>query len=295
MGAEQEPSSSVEESSEPEEDESLISSGMGVIEEEEAPEEKERERDKLPKFTEELEEAVGINADVEAWLNVPGTNISRAIPINRTHKCSVHGEPDNCWYLTRSLNNEFAGDYDENAVAFADSANSLASYPSMSKNTIIYGHNWTNCQLKGAPLRVVDERDKMFAQLPSFADIDFAKKTKYFTLDLRGEQVVVVIFATFYTDTYNPTNPDGFYYIDPNPDENRFRYMLSEARARSENIYKVPVTYDDKLVTLSTCTGAYGPARDQRFVVMGRVLREDEDLADFPEPIKNPKPKRPEL
>lgn len=272
----------------------LTSSGMEVISEEEQTL-RDMEKYKLKKYTKELENAIRINHEVQAWLNIPNTNISKPVPINKSKECPTHKKVDNCYYLTRALDGTYAPDLDENAVVFADSLNDLASLDSMSRNTIIYGHNWTNCQIGGAPLRVADERDKMFAQLPSFADLEFAKKTQYFTLDLKDEQVVVVIFAAFYTDTYNPTNPDGFYYIDPDPSEDEFRYILSEARARSENIYKVPVTYEDKIVTLSTCTGAYGPTRDQRFVVMGRVLREDEDIKDFAPPIKNPKPKRPEL
>lgn len=257
--------------------------------------EAEADKDELiTNFQEELTLAKQINSDVQGWLNVPNTNISFPLPINKT-RTNSSGEVTNDWYLTRTLEGNYAGAFDERSVVFADSRNSLKSRGGLSQNTVIYGHNWTNIQKGNAPARVTDKNDKMFAQLPSFSNYEFAKKTKHFTIDVEGEQLVFVVFSTMFVDTYNPTNPKGFYYLATDPTDSELALMLEEARARSEHLYKVPVSIHDKIATLSTCTLRFGQNSNQRFVVMGRLLRDSEKLSDFPDPMINPAPKRPNV
>ena len=250
-------------------------------------------KNNLPRFTEELQKAQEQNFEARAWLNIPNTNISGPVLLNVSHKDSS-GELDADYYLERSIDNKYAGAGNTNAVIYADVRNKLGSWDELSRNTVIYGHNRTNVESSGA-LRVADPNDKQFAQLPSFADLDFAKDTTYFTLDLGSEQVVCAVFAAMYVDTYNSDNRDGFYYINTDPTDEEFSYIVSEARARSEHLYKVPVGVNDKIVTLTTCTLKYGSDHNQRFVVMGRVLRPEDDITDFGEPVKNLYPKRPDI
>ena len=54
--------------------------------------------------------------------------------------------------------------------------------------------------------------------------------------------------------------------------------IISEARRRSRHSFDVDVNSSDKIVTLSTCTRAYGQTSNQRFVVMGRLLRPGESI-----------------
>ena len=96
-----------------------------------------------------------------------------------------------------------------------------------------------------------------------------------------------VIFAAFYTDT-------GFIYNVGNPDDATFASIVSGALQRSRHNYGVEVTYGDKILTLSTCTRAYGQSDQQRFVVMARLLREGETVKDI-SITANPNPVLPKL
>ena len=268
----------------------IVSTGMTFIEVEEEVLLKEQ----LPTFQNELLAAKDINEDVMCWLNVPGTNISYPIPVNTT-RYDANGDIDWDYYLNRRLDGSYAPDLDEQSVVYGDSRNDLTSIENMDGNTILYGHNWTNIETGGIGLKIASDADKMFAQLPSFSNLEFAQENMFFTLDFEGEQAVFVIFAAMYLDTWNPDNLDGYYYIETNPNIDQLTVILSEARKRSEHTYKVPVIDTDKIVTLSTCTRKYGQDSNQRFVIMGRMLREGEDLDDFEQPFQNPTPKRPDV
>lgn len=274
---------------EPDNGNSVIAEGFVKV----SGESKQRVRDSLAKFTEELYASQEENFEARAWLDVPNTNISYPVMLNVSHK-GLNGELDLDYYLTRNLEGDYAGAYDTSAAIYADTRCDLSSLESLSRNTVIYGHNWTNVE-HGTPLKVADPSDKQFSQLPSFADEKFAQKTTYFTLDLESEQVVCMIFAAMYVDTYNDNNRDGFYYIATDPSDEEFSSIVAEARARSEYLYKVPVGVNDKIVTLTTCTLKYGNNNNQRFVLMARILRPEEDISDFREPVKNLRPKRPDV
>ena len=50
--------------------------------------------------------------------------------------------------------------------------------------------------------------------------------------------------------------------------------MIAEAKAKSLANYNVPVTSEDQILTLSTCTRFYGNTSNQRFVVMAKLVSE---------------------
>ena len=54
--------------------------------------------------------------------------------------------------------------------------------------------------------------------------------------------------------------------------------LAKEAMSRSMHNFSVDVKSSDKILTLSTCTRAYGKRADQRFVVMARKVRKGEKL-----------------
>ena len=83
-----------------------------------------------------------------------------------------------------------------------------------------------------------------------------------------GGQFTVKIFACFYTEL-------AFIYNGP---EGNMDYIIKEAQRRSRHTFDVDVNSSDKIVTLSTCTRAYGQTSNQRFVVMGRLLRPGETV-----------------
>lgn len=68
------------------------------------------------------------------------------------------------------------------------------------------------------------------------------------------------------------------YHLAEYTDE-RLNTLLADVRARSMYSYDVEVTPEDKILTLSTCSykyGTYSQNPDQRYVVMGRLVRDGE-------------------
>ena len=76
--------------------------------------------------------------------------------------------------------------------------------------------------------------------------------------------------------------------------EGDMNYIISEALRRSRHTFDVDVNASDKIVTLSTCTRAYGATSNQRFVVMGRVLRPGESIGPVTV-TSNPNHKQPSV
>ncbi len=154
----------------------------------------------------------------------------------------------------------------------------------ISKNSVVYGHNWTNYS---ATPRIGNASDVMFAQLTSFHHLSFAKITPYIHYSTASQEMTWVVFAAFYTDT-------GFNYIASNPDSAGMSALIAGAKARSRHIYDVDVNSSDKILTLSTCTRAYGKSDEQRFVVMARLMRAGETIKEI-NITANPNPVLPKL
>ncbi len=228
-----------------------------------------------------IDDAVKINSDVVGWLNIAGTNIDYPVLQNPDGK-NVPISQVNQYYVGRDLYKKVS----KNACIFADDYNQMGDRTELSRNTILYGHNWTNIEKNGAAVRMNDDRDVMFGQLLMFSDLDFAKKTPAFTFATLDDNITWVVFAAFYTDT-------SFYYIEDAPTDSEFMKIVNGAIERSEHIYDVDVRLSDKILTLSTCTRRLGSTDDQRFVVMARILRDNEKVEDFAAPTDNPNPKRP--
>ena len=226
-------------------------------------------------FTQAIAEAKQVNSDVEGWIYIPNTNISYPV-LQYDGNCPTHGVPDHCYYLNRNINKQYAPARDNSSAIFMDYRNNGLD-GEHSKNTVIYGHNWTNVE-NGYPLRVTSDVDKMFAQLPSFANKEFAEKTPYFIIENGSEQFVYVIFAAGYVISYDNTSKTGFYYIDPEPQGEDFNQLVSGMKDRSVFKYDVDVTDSDEIVTLSTCTYKQTANGNGRFVVMGRLLRDGEQI-----------------
>lgn len=186
------------------------------------------------------------NSDVMGWLTVPGTNIDYAV---------VQG-PTNDYYLEKGYDKQ----YSYNGVIWADQ-----DVTASSKNTILYGHNWTNYS---ATPRIGNPSDVMFGQLTSYHYLDFAKEHPVIEYADKNGNANWAIFAAFYTDLH-------FDYIKT--DANVVS-LAKEAMSRSMHNFSVDVKSSDKILTLSTCTRAYGKRADQRFVVMARKVRKGEKL-----------------
>lgn len=211
-----------------------------------------------------------VNSDVVGWLRIPNTNIDYPV---------VHHSDVN-YYMARDVykNNS------RNGVIWADGEADFSPGKSI-RNTVIYGHNWTNISRNP---RIGNQNDVMFAQLTAYQHLSFAQQNPYIHYSTAEKERTWVVFAAFYTDI-------NFYYISCYPDDTLFAQIVTGAKSRSEHIYDVEVSYSDEIITLSTCTRAFGPSANQRFVVMARALRQGESTQTAPVITSNPSPVRPVL
>lgn len=205
------------------------------------------------------------------WLKIPGTNINYPVLYNAN---------DVNYYLEKDLYKQ----YSRNGVVWADPATNFGTSSQISRNTVLYGHNWTNYS---ANPHIGYSSDVMFAQLTQYHYLDFARQYPYIYYSTGSEEMTWVIFACFYTDI-------DFVYNIADPDDATFSYIVSGAKARSRHIIDVDVKSSDKILTLSTCTRAYGKSDRQRFVVMARQLRPGESI-EAVSMSANPNPVLPNL
>ena len=215
-----------------------------------------------------------INADVKAWLKVPGTNINYPV-LQSASGVNPH------YYLDKNIYKQTSRD----GVIYAGSTCKFGTGSAgLSKNTVLFGHNWTN--YSAAP-RIGSASDVMFAQLAGYHYLNFAKAYPYLWFSSDSQEMTWVVFAAFYTDV-------SFNYIEPNPNDAGFAAIISGAKARSRHNFGVEVSTSDKILTMSTCTRAYGSSDKQRFVVMARLLRSGETVKEI-NVTTNPNPVLPKL
>lgn len=204
------------------------------------------------------------NEDVVGWIYIPKTNINYPI---------LQHPIDSSFYANRNYE-KFENprkEYGFPGVIWLESSCNFTNQKDLSDNTVIYGHNWENYT---ANPKINDYRDIMFGQLNSFHHYQYAKERPYIYISTCNENMILKIFAVFYTE-------DEFQYHITNPTINEKIYIIQEALSRSRFNYNSPIYSNDKIFTLSTCTRAYGKGRaDQKFVIMARLLRDDESIND---------------
>ncbi len=192
------------------------------------------------------------NSDVKGWVYVPGTNINYPV-------CH-HSDID--YYLARGYYKEPSYD----GVIWTNGSTTFGNSSQISNNTVLYGHNWTNVSATPS----VGSGGVMFAQLTGYHYLSTAQANPYIYYSTAQEDMVFKIFAAFYTEvSFNYINSSGGQYI------------IDEAQRRSRHNFDVDVNSSDKLLTLSTCTRAYGATSNQRFVVMARLLRPGETVSPY--------------
>ena len=196
------------------------------------------------------------NSDVVGWLRIPNTNINYPVVVG----------PDNLYYSAKGYDKN----YSYYGVIWADSDTKFGNRNQISQNTVLYGHNWTN--YTATPF-ITRASDIMFGQLPSFHYLNFCKSTPYIHYSTESEEMTWKVFAVFYTE-------ESFNYIVSDPGASGLQYIINEAKARSLHDFAVDVNSSDKILTLSTCTRAYGQTNQQRFVVMARLMRPGETITE---------------
>ena len=175
---------------------------------------------------------LSVNSDIVGWLRIRALDISYPV---------VQGK-DNDYYLHRTFEktDNFAGCLFVNSYNMGDFTD---------QNTIIYGHNMKN--------------GSMFGKLKNFNDPEVFKKSRYFWIFTPDFIYQYRIFSASVVDKTGLT-----YQISFTDDE--FDQFISRAYSNSVVDHQdVTVTKEDRIVTLSTCTGD----DSTRFVVMGKLAQ----------------------
>lgn len=202
------------------------------------------------------------NDDTVGYLYVPGTTI------NEVTVQTV----DNDYYLRRN----YLGKQDFNGCYYVDFRANSGSRSALSKNTVIYGHSMDD-----------NPDGTKFSQTKKYLDKGFATENQFIYYSTPESGMVWQVFAVFYTNRNHN-------YNNPNPETAELQNLITDVRKRSLHNFDVPVTANDKILTLSTCTYVYDKnyPNNYRYVVMAKLLPEGSALT--PAKVEtNPSPKAP--
>ena len=208
------------------------------------------------------------NKDTIGWIYIDGTTVNDVV-------VKVNYNDDNKYYLRRNANGANAND----GCYYADWRCKTGNRNSISKNTVVYGHNLGRSANGLIPDYQNHANGPKFAQLLKYQNEEFAKTHPYIYYSTIEEDMVWQVFAVFYTDI-------KFDYIEPNPADATFNSLLKKAQDLSFYNYDVEVSSNDKILTLSTCTYRMADdtklhyPNDYRYVVMAKLLPADAVLED---------------
>lgn len=208
------------------------------------------------------------NKDTIGWIYIDGTTVNDVV-------VKVNYNDDNKYYLRRNAN----GENDNDGCYYADWRCKTGNRNSISKNTVVYGHNLGRSANGLIPDYQNHANGPKFAQLLKYQNEEFAKTHPYVYYSTIEEDMVWQVFAVFYTDI-------KFDYIEPNPADATFNSLLKKAQDLSFYNYDVEVSSNDKILTLSTCTYRMADdtklhyPNDYRYVVMAKLLPADAVLED---------------
>lgn len=125
----------------------------------------------------------------------------------------------------------------------------------------IFGHNIQNVSSK--PL-MNEKTHRRFEQLMGFLYTNFSKENQYIQLTINGKDYLYRIYAVYLTDEEDLGN---------NLLKSQKEEYIKKAQAKSYFDFEIPVTKDDPLITLITCTRFFGFSTNNQFKVEGRMVR----------------------
>lgn len=190
------------------------------------------------------------NDDTIGWIQIPNTNVDYPV----VYKAGVENY---AYYESLGYDKQYSKD----GVIWADYE---CTFPELSQNTTLYGHNWYNIYTPRT-LENMQSNDLMFSLVMSYHYTDFAQQNPFIYFSTTEQDYVFQVFAAFYTDL-------SFGYNFANMTQEQTQQVIAEAKAKSRQNYNVSVTSEDKILTLSTCTRMYGNTNNQRFVVMAKLV-----------------------
>lgn len=172
------------------------------------------------------------------YLTVPGVDV--------TEEPVLQHPTDDNFYLTHN-------EWDRESIwgaYYVPSEWDVSSVDDLYRVTIIFGHsNGNSLHMK-------------FSVLKHFRDVNFAKEHRYVYFTVGGHQTRWKIFAV----ADYPVEPT---YVIANPDDEYFLNEVANMKALSYNQYATDVGLDDKVLILSTCSGA--DTYETRFIVCAKL------------------------
>ena len=179
----------------------------------------------------DLNNLKSINSDTVAYLKVESTNIN--YPVVQSN--------DNEYYLNHSFNKN----KNQEGWIFLDYRNNIND---LDNNTIIYGHN----RLTGT----------MFGTLKNLLNKSYQESTNhYIYLTTENNNYVFEVFSTYITSN------ESYYLKTTFEDDNEYLEFLNTLKTRSTYNFNIELNSDDKIITLSTCSGS-----NDRMVVHGKLI-----------------------
>lgn len=182
------------------------------------------------------------------WLKVQGTKIDAPIIGYEYVSDLAHVEKDD--YLWNNNNQE-----------------------KLFNQVVISGHNIMN--LSNTP-KIGEKYFSRFDDLMAFVYEDFINDNKYIQYTVNEEDHVYKIFGVFFEKDYK---------LDLNHNDNYTKEETKDyiKQINESSIYDFDVEVDenDSLITLTTCTRIFGKNNQKQFVVVGRLLREDEKMDNY--------------
>lgn len=177
-----------------------------------------------------------VNDDVIGYINIADTNIDYFV---------LQSRGDNDFYLKNTIDLKKA----TAASIFMDFRNRPYSED---QNTIIYGHNMKN--------------ESMFRHLHKYEEKEFAMEHLYINLSTLYEDMVWEVFASYKT-------PITFDYIQTSfRTDEEYAAFLKQCKSKSSFKYEATPDVDDRILTLSTCTGN----DEYRYVVQAVLISRTE-------------------
>ncbi len=199
----------------------------------------------------EIEKAKKDDADgygTIAWLRVQGTNIDTPIIGYETLDDLKSVEEDD--FLWNGVNEE-----------------------KFYNQVTISGHNILNLSSKP---KIGMEYFSRFDDLMAFIYPEFVEENKYIQYTVDEKNYIYKVFGVFFEKDYNLNlKSEGDY-----TEEETKKYL---EQIEQLNIYNFDVEVDetDSIITLTTCTRFFGLEDKRQFVVVGRLLRENEKMDNY--------------
>lgn len=155
---------------------------------------------------------------------------------------------DNEFYLSHD-------DYDEYSIwgSYFFSCDNNTSSESLDKVTLIFGHsNGNSAHLK-------------FSTLKKFKDVEFAQNHQYIELWFSDTKTIWQVFSACDYPVAEHT------IMNVNPNDSAFQEEIARMKELSYNHYDVPVSEDDNVLVLATCSGEDN--YDYRFLVCAKRVQ----------------------